>query len=388
VGRRADLGRDRARGVLVHLGQRETLSALDRNLTFKTTHMRILSEHDVERLIDPDAAIAATVEAFRRHAGGGMPAPGRLDMRRDRPKGSVLILAGHSDDHAFALKANMHVYPESGSGPRKAASMMMLWDAVQCVPRALIAATLFNNHRTAAGVAAATRALAPPRAKKLAVFGAGKIAPEIIRYLARVRPFETIMIAGRGPQRAHDLAQRLREEPEFSGIDVDGTTDASAAVRDADVIVTVTTADAPVFPGRDVKPGAFVILAGANRPDAREADDDLIGRARIYVDHHEHAVERAGDIHIPLRSGRLRPGQIAGEIGMVLSGDTPAAASDVTVFKSMGIIAQDLALAAMILECAQQMNVGLEFDPWTGEYGNEDRKAAAAAVGLLADGVK
>jgi ornithine cyclodeaminase len=333
--------------------------------------MRILSEQDVERLIEPAAAIAAMADGYRRQASGRMSAPGRLDMGRDTPKGNVLVLAGHADNQSFAMKANMHVYPEPGSRHRKAASMMLLWDAVQCVPTALVATTLFNNHRTAAGLAAAAQHLAPPKVKTLVVFGAGKIAPSVIRYLSIVRPFERILIVGRGSQRSGELAQTVRAMPEHFGRDVTAVSDAGAAVRDADVIVTITTADTPVFPGREVKPGALVILAGANRPQAREADDDLIGRARIYVDHRSGCIERAGDLVIPLRSGRLRLEQIAGEIGSVLVHAPPplSGREDVTVFKSIGIIAQDLALAELIVTRAARNGVGIEFDPATGVCG-------------------
>ncbi len=330
--------------------------------------MRILSEQAVERLIEPMAAIEAMADAYRRHTAGHIPAPGRLDMGRDNPKGNVLVLAGHSDNSSFAIKANMHVYPDPSTRQRKASSMMMLWNAVQCAPIALIATTLFNNHRTAAGLAAAAQRLAPKNAETLAVFGAGKIAPAAIRYLALVRPFKSISIVGRGAQHSGDLAAQLRNAPELGGCDVRAVTDPAVAVRDADVIVTITTADTPVFPGREVKPGALVILAGANRPQAREADNDLIARARVYADHRSGCMERAGDICIPLRTGHLNESQIAGEIGELMLGGTPAPAGscDVTVFKSIGIVAQDIALAEAIVGRAARSGIGLEFNPFTG----------------------
>ena len=246
--------------------------------------------------------------------------------------------------------------------------MMLLWDAVRCVPTALMATTLFNNHRTAAGLAAAARHLAPPKAKTLAVFGAGKIAPSVIRYLMLTRPFERVLIIGREPRRSSELALAIRSSSEFAERDVEAVTDAGAAVRDADVIVTITTADMPVFPGRMVKSGSLVILAGANRPHAREADDELIARASIYVDHRIGCIERAGDLCIPLQSGHLRLEQIAGEIGSVLPHPPQRlpGPGDITVFKSIGIIAQDLALAELIVTRAEEEGIGVEFDPNTG----------------------
>jgi ornithine cyclodeaminase/alanine dehydrogenase-like protein (mu-crystallin family) len=236
--------------------------------------MRILSDRDVERLIVPADAIATIAEGYRRHSSERMPAPGRMDMGRQEPKGSVLVLTGHSDGPTFALKVNMHVDPEPHAHHRKAAGMMLPWDAVRCAPTALLATTLFNNHRTAAaGLAAAVAALARPDVRTLTVFGAGKIAPAVVRCLALVRPFERVLILGRGPERAQALAASLHGASGLDGVEISATADAVAATRSADVIVTITSSETAVFPGREARAGALVVLAGANRPHGREADD-------------------------------------------------------------------------------------------------------------------
>ena len=228
--------------------------------------MRLLSEADVERLIDPPMAIASAAEAYRLHAAGLVPAPGRLDLPRTDPKGSVLVLGGHSHGRLFALKANAHAYPDPASARRNAVSLLTLWDSAACVPLALIATTGFSNHRSAAGFAAAAQALAPPDAGTLAVFGAGKIAPAAIRYLASVRPFHHVLIVGRGRERAARARPAARTVAGFCRDRGRGRTRPGARRGLADVILTVTTADAPVFPGAAVKPGAVIILGGANRP--------------------------------------------------------------------------------------------------------------------------
>jgi ornithine cyclodeaminase len=341
--------------------------------------MLLLSEQDVERLIDPPAAIAAVLEGYRQYSAGRLLTPGRLDLRRDDPKGSVLMLAGHSQDGLFAAKSNAHVYPDATSRHRKAASLMTLWDMQDCSPLALIATTGFNNHRTASGFAAAAQLLAPPTAETLAVFGAGKIAPAVIRYLATVRPLKRVLIVGRGPERATALANAVKLWPGFSGIAVEAVQDAATAAAQADIIVTVTTSDAPVFPGRAVKPGTFIILGGANRPDAREADDDLILRAQIYADHLDGCIARAGDICIPLAAGTISRSQIVGEIGAVPSSPTKSAEGlDLTIFKSMGVIGQDLALAKQLVDKARATNVGVEFDTTDGSISHAGISTADA----------
>ncbi len=330
--------------------------------------MLLLSEQDVERLIDPAAAIAAVLKGFRQYSAGKLLAPGRLDMRRDDPKGSVLVLAGHTSDGLFACKNNAHVYPDAASRHRKAASLLTLWDMKACSPLALIATTGFNNHRTAAGFAAAAQLLAPANSETLVIFGAGKIAPAAIRYLRHVRPIKRVLIVGRGPERATALADRVKVWPGFTDVSVEAMQDPAVAAAQADIIVTVTTSDTPVFPGAAVKPGAFVILGGANRPEAREADDNLIGRSAIFADHLDGCITRAGDIRLPLDAGTITRDQIIGEIGAVSSYPPTTGRLDVTVFKSMGVIAQDLALAKALVDKAKAAQAGSTFDLADGSF--------------------
>lgn len=331
--------------------------------------MILISENDVERLIEPKAAIAAVADCFRRQAAASGVAHGRLDLPRYDPNGSVLVLAGHAENGLFAAKTNVHVYPDSQSRRRLAQSMMMLWDSVACRPLALIATTAFNNHRTGAGLAVAADLLAPQDARTLTVFGAGKIASAVIQYLAAVRSFKQIFILGHGSARARELAATIAQWSALAHSTVSADIDPEQAVREADIVVTITTSSTPVFSGQWVKPGALVILAGANRPDSREADDVLIGRAQVYADHMDGCMSRAGDIKLPFASGHLKPDQIAGDIGNVVGSTLTAkcAGTDVTVFKSMGIIGQDIAIAALLLERARVQCAGVVFDPQSGD---------------------
>jgi ornithine cyclodeaminase/alanine dehydrogenase-like protein (mu-crystallin family) len=113
---------------------------------------------------------------------------------------------------------------------------------------------------------------------------------------------------GRGPERAQALAASLHGASGLDGVEISATADAVAATRSADVIVTITSSETAVFPGREARAGALVVLAGANRPHGREADDGLIRRAQIYVDHCDGCMARAGDLFIPLGTGAWRAG--------------------------------------------------------------------------------
>lgn len=328
--------------------------------------MRVLSERDVLGLIDRGEAIRLAAAAFDLHARGGL-ASARAALWRDAPKAGALMIAGAGTAGGLDLlsvKSNVHAYPDGPAAPRAWGSLLTLWDLAAGRPRALIAASAFNEHRTAAGFAAAALRLAPPGAETLAVFGAGRSAPETIRYLAAALPLlGRVAIVGRAPERVAALAARVRQWPDTAHLAVETDLSAADAGRAADVIVTVTTSTEPVFPGAVVRPGTLVILGGANRPDAREADDDLMQRAVVVVDSLENALAKAGDVVLARRSGALGDGRILGEIGGLPASrfERPDGA-DVVVFKSTGLAAQDLLLAAHLTEEGRRRGLGVAVD--------------------------
>lgn len=324
--------------------------------------MLILAEADIAALIDRREAIDLAAEAYRRHA-VGEGAAARAEFRRDTPKAGCLMIAGAGGGEFLSVKSNVHAYPDGPDAPRRWGGLLTLWDLKTARPAALLSTELFNEHRTAAGFAAAARVLAPG-AETLTVFGAGKSAPETIRYLRLALPgLRRIIVAGRSPARLAALAATMAGE----GIAIEAGLAPAEAAAAADVIVTVTTASEPVFPGAMVRPGALVILGGANRPEAREADDALLARARVIVDGRVNAAAKAGDIIRAKASGALAEAAILGEIGAFL--DAPLAAMparDVTVFKSTGLALQDLLLAADLVRKAEAADRGKQVDLFAG----------------------
>ena len=195
--------------------------------------------------------------------------------------------------------------------------------------------------RTAAASAAASDALARPDARRLAILGYGEQAHTHARAMAVVRPLERITLWGRSPDLAERLAATLRDE---LGPPVDVAPTAEEAVAEADLICAVTAAREPVLEGAWVAPGAHVNLVGSSVAAAREADDDLIVRARLFADHREGVLAQSGEVVHALAAGRIRPEHVLGEIGEVMAGTLLGRTSpdDVTVYKSLGAIAQDL----------------------------------------------
>jgi ornithine cyclodeaminase len=274
-------------------------------------------------------------------------------------------MAGLGVGPDFGLKANLHGYADE---ERASASFLTIWDTQTCKPRVFVATAGFNDHRTAAGFAAAARALGGQHAKTLTLFGAGKIAGPAVRYIAEVCAIDRVNIVARRPARAEALAEKLRKTPKLDAIQFLTGLSREEATQQADIIVTVTTSDTPVLLGKWVKPGALVILGGANRPHAREVDDELITKAKIFVDHFEGCIEKAGDIRVPIQQNVLTRANIAGEIGAVISGQLKIKRSpnEIVVFKSIGLISQDMVLANALMDRAEQKSAGVFYDIFNG----------------------
>jgi alanine dehydrogenase len=135
-----------------------------------------------------------------------------------------------------------------------------------------------------------------------------------------------------------------------SGIEVTIADDLAAAVADADIVSCATLATEPILQGKWLKPGAHVDLVGGFTPKMREADNDAIKRARVYVDTRAGALKEAGDVVIPLRRGVIRQRDIHGDLFELVAGKAKGRTSDrqITLFKSVGSAIEDLAAAVLV----------------------------------------
>ncbi|HLK26413.1 MAG TPA: ornithine cyclodeaminase family protein [Caulobacteraceae bacterium] len=206
--------------------------------------------------------------------------------------------------------------------------------------------------RTAAASAVATDALARADASRLALLGYGEQAKTHARAISRVRALDSIEVWGRSLERADAFAARMRDELE---IPVRAHASAEAAVAEADIVCTVTSAREPVLLGRWVRPGAHVNVVGSGGPGPVEVDDDLVLRARFIADYREGVLAQGAEFLNAKEKGLIGDEHVAGEIGQVLDGTIPGRQSDeqITVYKSLGHVVQDLAAAEALLEAAR-----------------------------------
>jgi ornithine cyclodeaminase len=241
------------------------------------------------------------------------------------------------------------VFPSNGErGLPSVMGSYVLISARDGQPLALIDGRMLTLKRTAAASALAAKYLSRPDASRLAVIGTGALAPHLIVAHASVRPIGELVVWGRDREKAERLARN------FDGRRLKARAAASLeeAVGWADTISCATLSQDPLVLGRWLKPGQHVDLVGGFTPSMREADDEAIARARVYVDTYAGATKEAGDIVQPLANGTLDAKQIAGELAELAQGRVSGRSfhNQITLFKSVGTALEDLAAAELVYE--------------------------------------
>jgi ornithine cyclodeaminase len=198
--------------------------------------------------------------------------------------------------------------------------------------------------RTACATAAATDALARADAEVLAIFGTGLQAESHLRALPLVRPFREILIWGQTPQKARELAERMSRE---MGRPIKPVADGREAAARADVICTVTSSAQPILLSEWVKPGTHINLVGSSYLGPVEVDTALVARARYVADYRPGVLAQGAELAAARDAGMVDDTHVICEIGDVFAGRVQAREDDsqVTIYKSLGHVVQDLAAA-------------------------------------------
>jgi len=317
------------------------------------TRLRVLSATDIDRAIDMPASIDVMSAAFTQLAAGRANVPQRLGLTTD--DGLVLAMPGSlPDERALAIKI-VTVFPGNArSGLPSIYGLVLVLDASTGAPVALMEGSHLTALRTGATSGLATKFMARGDAHVVAMFGAGVQARSQLAGVRAVRGIREVRIVSRRAERAEQFAR------EVAGLDVRVLRDASTALRGADIIITATTSSTPLFDGQDLDPGAHINAIGAYTAQMREVDSVAVRRARVVVDTRQGALIEAGDLLIPMREGTIDAEHIVAELGELVNGSIPGRtrADEITLFKSVGHAAEDVALAHRVLETATVQNIG------------------------------
>lgn len=334
---------------------------------------RILTASDLEALLPPDVCIAAVESAMRATSRRDVVLPLRTSTDVPGTTGRLILMpgvlaAGEGESRGavprvFGVKLVAKYVRPPGDPLGTHVGAVLLLDADRGCLLAMLEGGTLTALRTAAASALATRTLARDDASVLAILGTGEEARRHVVALSTVRPFREVRIWGRTAEHAHALVDRLRPAVR-PRVHLHRVETAREAVHGADVVCTTTSSREPILEGAWLSPGTHVNLVGSAIATTAEADVECVRRARVYVDYRPSADAEAGELRRALAAGVIGVDHVVGEIGDVLLGRLVGRRSsdETTLYKSLGIAAQDLAAAAWALAEAERTGRGQVVD--------------------------
>ncbi len=314
--------------------------------------MRVITADEIDRALTFPSLIDALAAAFA----GDIVTPARHhhEIARARPgeapdHATLLLMpawTGCAEVDAFVGVKVVSVFPENGArGLPSIMGTYLLMDGDTGAPLAALDGARLTVWRTACASALASRHLSRPDSRHLVMVGAGALAPFMIGAHAAVRPINQVTLWNHRPERARELAVNLAG----AALTVAVADSLEAAVREADIVSCATLSREPIVRGAWLKPGAHLDLVGAFNLSMREADDEAVKRASVFVDTLA-ALAEGGDVALALQSGAIAPAHVKGDLFALARGLHRGRLDEreVTLFKSIGTAIEDLAAAMLV----------------------------------------
>lgn len=328
--------------------------------------MRILNNSEVYEALPMDQAISAMTDAFAAVSEGTCLLPHRMAIPlEDRGSTSLFMPAAawRGGVETLGIKVVSIFANNADIGKAAIQGGVLALDPHSGEIVGLLEGGALTAIRTGAASGAATELLARPDSRVLAMIGTGVQAATQVEAVCTARPIETVWLYSLDPEQARTLADRLAGSGPIP-TDVRVAPNAAEAIRNADVINTATAARRPVFDDIDVRPGIHINAVGAYTPEMCEIPTETILRARIVVDQREATWVEAGDLIQPHDQGLMGKDHVWAELGELANGSQTGRADDeqITLFKSVGIGAQDVFAAHVALRNAEAAGLGQVVD--------------------------
>jgi ornithine cyclodeaminase len=323
----------------------------------------ILTQEEVSELLPIKECIPLMREALIALAAGKAHQPLRTIIRPPDAKGVMGLMPAYmsggmsGDSAAFGLKA-ICVFPGNPARGKDAhQGAVLLFSAETGEMQAMMNASAITAIRTAAVSGVATDLLARANACNLAILGSGVQARSHLAAMSHVRSLKRCRIASRHFENARKFAEEMR--PDFS-FPLEPVETVEAALEDADLIVSATTAVEPIVRRGWISAGTHLNLVGSSTPHTREVDSETMAAVSLFVDRRESTINEAGDYLFAARDGVIGPDHIRGEIGQILNGTKTGRASpeEISCLKSLGLAIEDLAAAEYLFRKARELKVG------------------------------
>ena len=309
--------------------------------------MLVIDADQVRARTDLPRLIESLERAFRSDA----VVPQRLIQALPGGNGGrqFLVMPAFDPDGSAAVKLVTYI-PENACRGLPTVQATVVAFSREGTPVAVLDGTMVTRIRTAAASALASKYLSRADSSRLTVVGTGALAPWMAAAHAVMRPIGHIDVWGRRPERVAATIEAIREivAPRVAVCAAPGLEE---SVRAADIVTCATSSATPLVAGRWLKTGSFVDLVGSFSPTTREADDDVVRRARIFVDTFEGALAEAGDLIDPIARSVIDRGRVEGELADLVTGRVVGrrTAEEITLFKSVGTALEDLAATQLLL---------------------------------------
>lgn len=321
----------------------------------------VLTHSDIAALIDRPSVYDAVEQAHADLSTGSAanPAPAALPLEHG---GTALPMVAASTRHrSCAVKMLSDMPFNAGVGLPTQRSTILMTSAATGECEAVLDGRLITAARTAAASAVATAHLSRKTSTSLGLIGAGTLAVEHTRAIARIRQIEKVFVWSRSAATVDEFRGRIDD----LGLSVERAESPRHVVSAADVVCTLTPSKDPIVRGAWFGPGLHLNAVGAPpRPDHREIDGPGIASGRLVVDSRSTALAKSGDILLAIAEGYLRESDVAVELGDVVvdPGLGRRSDDDITVFNSVGIGLQDLVTARALVDAAHERGIGTRME--------------------------
>ena len=327
--------------------------------TPESQRLLVLTSSEIKLLLPMTECIEIMSETLKDLSRGDLMQPLRMVVRPPEALGLMAMMPAYrrGPKSMFGLKALcfFHGNPAVGKDAHQGCVLLSSGDTGE--PLAIMNASAITEIRTAAVSAVATRLLSHENASELAIVGSGIQARAHLVALSAVRRIKRARVFSPNHEHPKQLAEEMRTKLDFP---IEPTVTAELALKDADLIVTATSARQPVIERQWLSSGAHINAIGTYSPQAREIDGATMAAARIFVDRRESTLNESGDYLLAVEEGLITAESLQAEIGEVLLGEKPGRTSEdeITLFKSLGLAVEDLACAEYLFAKAKTENVG------------------------------
>ena len=328
--------------------------------------MLILTKEDIAAVCSMEDAIEAVKEAFIVHSEGSVKVPLRINIRSDKYNGNMLFMPAYCEKKDAASLKIVSVYPDNKEKnlPSTPAQVLLI-DPTTGIVLSIMDGTYITALRTGAASGAAFSVLAKSECKTGALIGTGTQAAMQLEAMIVSKNPKLVKVYSRNKDRLNNFVKNMSTKFKSKAVELVACESADTAVKDADILITATNSDRPLFSVESCKPGLTISAVGSFTRQMQELDTTVLKKAsKIYYDDKEAMLEEAGEIIKALENRDIDEKKFSRSLGEALAGKIKLRENDeeIIVFKSVGLGTQDLVTAKKVYDNAISKNIGKYID--------------------------